>query len=228
MEKIQVVILCGGKGTRLLPLTQNTPKVLVDINGKSTLEHNLDKLLDIASEIILIVGYLNEKIIEKIGDEYKGVPIKYITQKEQLGTGDALICAKELLKDRFLVMYGDDVHSKNCIDKVANEELAMAGGTEIENLENFGVLNVDENDYLIDIEEKPKNPLSDIANIGLYLFDKSVFNYKLEKSPRGEYELTDYLNFLVNDKRKIKVIKTDFWIPVGNHEQLKTAKVILF
>ena len=226
MDKIQVVILCAGKGTRLLPLTETIPKVLVDINGKSTLERNLDNLSNIALEFILIIGYLGDKIKEKIGNSYNNIPVKYIEQKDVLGTGHALECAKNKLNNKFLVKNGDDIHSKNLFEKIIKENLAIAGGIETENISKFAALEIKDNN-LIGIEEKPKNPKSNIANIGVYLLNKSIFNHKLEKSSRGEYEITDYIQYLIDQKEKIKVITTDFWVPVGNHKELKRAKEIL-
>jgi dTDP-glucose pyrophosphorylase len=226
MNKVQVIILCGGKGTRFLSLTKHIPKVLVEVCDKTVLEHKLDALVDIASEIILVVGYLKEKIIESIGDNYNGVPIRYVEQKEQLGTGHATNCCKEFLNDNFMVLNGDDIYSKSDLEKLASCEFGIIG-MEVVNPSNFGVLEIDRKDNLVKLIEKPENPPSNLVNVGAYMFTTDIFNFKLELSSRGEYEITDYLNFLIKNGGSVKVIATNFWLPVGNPDELNTAEFTL-
>lgn len=226
MNKVQVIILCGGKGTRFLPLTETIPKVLVEVCGKSVLHHKLDALAGIASEIILVVGYLKEKIIEFVGDNYNGVPVRYVEQKEQLGTGHAINCCKEFLNDNFMVLNGDDIYSKFDLEKLASCEFGLIG-MEVINPSNFGVLEIDRDDNLIRLFEKPENPPSNLVGVGAYMFTTDIFNFKLELSSRGEYEITDYLNFLIKNGASVKVIATNFWLPVGNPDELNTAEFAL-
>ncbi len=87
---MQAIILAAGEGKRLRPLTLDKPKPLIEINGKSLLEHNMDKLIGLVNEIILVIGYKGEKVKEKFGNNYRGIKIKYIKQKKLLGTGKAL------------------------------------------------------------------------------------------------------------------------------------------
>lgn len=226
MNKVQVVILCGGKGTRFLPLTEHIPKVLVEVCDKTVLNHKLDALVDLASEIILVVGYLKEKIINSIGDSYKGIPIKYVEQKEQLGTGHALMCCKDLLDEKFMVLNGDDIYSKSDLESLALCEFGMLG-MEVENPCSFGVLKIDREDNLIEIIEKPENPPSNLVNIGVYMFTTDIFNFELKLSSRGEYEIVDYLNFLIAGGASVKVVATNFWLPVGNPDELNAAEEVL-
>lgn len=222
-NKVQVVILCGGRGTRLAPLTDELPKVLVDVCGLSILEHKLEILDDIASEIILIVGYLGDMIREKIGDSYKGVPVKYVEQKEQLGTGHAILCAKEYLDSRFMVLNGDDIYEKEDLLKLCEHEFAILA-KEVENPKSFGVLELDHDGCLSNLIEKPDEPPSNLANMGVYVFTPDIFEYELPLSKRGEYEITDYVNFLLSKGEKINVVPTNFWIPIGNVDQLEVGK----
>lgn len=226
MSKIQVVILCGGKGTRLRPLTNEIPKVLIEINGKSILERNLDNLTEIASSIVLIIGnHHGSKIYDKIGFTYNNIPVKYVTQEEPMGTGHALMCAKEELEEKFMVFYGDDIYDRTDFEKISESDLGIVG-CEVENPSSFGVLETDEG-KLINVIEKPEDPKSHLANVGLYVLNKSIFNHKLEKSERGEYELTDYLSYLIDTNQTINVIETDYWIPINDHKQLEMAKEVL-
>jgi len=223
MDKIQVVILCGGRGTRLAPLTDDIPKVLVDVCGTSILEHKLDILNNIASEIILIIGYLGNKIKDLIGDEHNGIPVKYIVQEEQLGTGHAILCAKELLDSRFMVLNGDDIYLREDLETLAEFDFAIMA-KEVINPIHFGVLELDKDGFLSNLIEKPEVPPSNLANMGVYMFTPEIFNFELKLSPRGEYEIIDYVNFLLNKGVKINVVPTNFWLPVGNVEQLEDSK----
>ncbi len=222
MNKIQVVVLVAGEGKRLLPLTNTIPKVLVDINGKSILERCLDSVSVIASEIIIIISYLGHKIKEKIGNSYKGVSIKYANVKTK-GTGYAISEIKDILNERFMVIYGDDILRKSDLEKSKQNEFGIIGAHVI-NPSKFGILDYDENDYLTDIVEKPKNPIGNLANAGGYTLNKKIFEHKLKPSIRGEYEITDYIKYLIETGEKIKIIKTDYWYPIGNFEELNRAR----
>lgn len=107
---MQAVALATGKGTRLRPLTDNKPKVLVEVAGKPTLTHCLDQLLSLgAEELIVVVGYKKEQLIDYYGDEYEGVPITYTHQREQNGLAYGLLTTKELVDDDFMLILGDNI-----------------------------------------------------------------------------------------------------------------------
>ena len=222
MDKIQIVVLAAGNGIRLLPLTNDIPKVLVDINGKSTLERCLDSISDIASEIIIVINYHGNKIKEKIRSSYKGVSVKY-ADIEPKGTGHAISEIKGILDKRFMVIYGDDILCKSDLEKSMQNEFAIIGAHVI-NPSKFGILDYDDNDYLSDIVEKPANPPGNLANAGGFTLNKKIFEHKLKPSIRGEYEIIDYIKYLIKAGEKIKVIKTDYWYPIGNFEELDKAR----
>jgi NDP-sugar pyrophosphorylase family protein len=219
----QVVILCGGRGTRLAPLTDNIPKVLVEINGRSLLEMKLDALNDLVEEVILVVGYKGEKVVEKIGDSYKNLRIYYCWQRERLGTGHAVMQAEPLLKDEFLVLNGDDYYSKEDLINLLGVKYGMVGH-EVPNPSAFGILEIDSEGNLVKIDEKPQFPKSNLANIGAFAVDTSIFEKTLEKSHRGEYEYVDYINHLVSRGEPVKVLKANVWMPINNFEELEIAK----
>src|SRR3989339_2265598 len=120
---MQAIILAAGRGTRMKELTDDLPKSLLPINGRPIIEYALENLPDIISEIILIVGYKSKMIKDHLGDNYLGKPIKYIEQKELNGTAGALWAARDLVKDKFLVMYGDDFYSKKDLEKLVANDL---------------------------------------------------------------------------------------------------------
>ena len=188
---MQAVILAAGKGTRMLPLTETKPKPLLKVANRTILQHNLEQLREIAEEVIIVTGYKNELIENFFGNRFKDIEIKYVRQKEALGTGDALKMAAGLLKDKFLVLNGDDLYFKEDIKKVLVREPCILL-KESENPENFGVVMI-ENNEVVEIEEKPENFKGNLVNTGLYFLNKGIFDFKIEKSKRGEYELTDYV-----------------------------------
>lgn len=112
------IILAAGKGTRLQPITYNIPKPLLEIDGKSLLEHALDALPD-SDKIIIVKNYLGDKIIEAIGDNYKGKPIIYVTQDEKAyGTMGAVLAAKEHINDNFLAICSDNFYNKADLERL--------------------------------------------------------------------------------------------------------------
>ncbi|MBD3203604.1 NTP transferase domain-containing protein [Candidatus Woesearchaeota archaeon] len=209
---MQAVILAAGKSTRTYPLTKTRPKPLLKAANKTIIEHNLSQLDGIVDEAVIVVNYLSDQIKEKIGDKFENIDIKYIKQKEPLGTGHAVMSAKNMLKDKFIVMNGDDFFSNEDIKRCTEHEFCVLV-KKVSNPENFGVI-VQKNNILKKIVEKPKIRISDLANTGLYVFTKEIFKKKLTKSKRGEYEITDYLKYLVEAKKvNVKTVE-DYWFPI--------------
>ena len=210
---MQAVILAAGKSTRTYPLTLTRPKPLLKIINKSILEHNLDALNGIVNEAVIIIGYKGDMIRKAIGKRYKSISIKYIEQKEQLGTGHAVKLAEYHLKDRFIVLGGDDLFSKKDIKRCVKHKYCVLA-QKVKEPKKFGIIDV-KNNFLIKIEEKPLNPKNNLANTALYVLDKKVFDAEIKKSKRGEYELTDYVSSF-SKKEKIFVEKVkDYWLPIS-------------
>ena len=246
---MQVIILAAGKSTRTYPLTVTKPKPLLKIANKTILEHNLEQLSLVKEikEVILIIGYQKEQIIDVIANKYKNefntsgndnktnnnktnnnktndnktnnkrIKLRYFEQKEQLGTGHALMQVKDILHDRFIVMNGDDVFSAKDISKVIKHKYAVLG-VKVKEPGRFGIIVSEKkgsSGYVKEIVEKPETFVGIMANTGLYVFDKQIFDLKLKKSSRGEYEIIDYVNYLIkNEKVNIEVV-SDYWFSIG-------------
>jgi len=209
---MQAIILAAGKGTRFLPFSETKPKPLFSIFGKSILEHNLDELNGLVSEVIIIVGYKKEMIMEKIGKKYGKMKISYIEDDKIEGTGSSAKLALSHLKDKFLLLNGDDFYAKEDIKK-AIDKCPSILVKEHENPSCFGVIDEEEG-YAKDIIEKPSQPISKLVNSALYCLPKTIFDYTIEKSARGEYEFTDYIRKFIHEK-KLCVCQASFWAPAS-------------
>jgi dTDP-glucose pyrophosphorylase len=219
--KMKAVVLAAGKGVRMMPLTEDKPKVLVEISGKPFLYYALKNLEEAGyDQIGIVAGYKKEKVKEfvksYISDEkYSGkCNIKILVQKEQKGTGDALRTAKKFAgADNFLVYNGDNFYCvKDLLEirrKSEEEKINYIGAVEVKCPEKYGILQVD-GWSLKEIIEKPKEYVGNLANAGLYYFTPDIFEEleKVKLSIRGEIELTDAVTALAK-KGKVKVMRLE-------------------
>jgi len=210
---MQAVILAAGEGTRTYPLTLTRPKPLLTFANKTIIEHNLEQLQGLITEAIIIIGYKGEMIKEKIGNSFGDIKITYIEQREQLGPGHALMQARDLITGRFMVINGDDVYSKEDLKRCLSHHYAVLG-QKVKDPENFGVFILKEENKVKKIIEKPKEFVSDLANTGVYVFDKKIFDFELEKTERNEYEITDYVTELAKNNEVYCETVKDYWFSV--------------
>ena len=218
---MQAVILAAGKSTRTYPLTLTRPKPLLKAANKTILEHNLEQLEGLVEEVIIVIGHKGEMIKDFMKGKFKSLKIRYVEQKKQLGTGDALLKAKKYIKNRFVVLAGDDFYSREDIKQCLNEKYCVLG-CKVKDYSNFGILRT-KGKFLEMIIEKPERFISNIANTSLYVLDNGIFDVKIKKSQRNEYEAVDLINHLKN-KVVVKVVK-DYWIPIGFPWSLLEANI---
>ena len=221
----KVVIAAAGKGTRMLHLTKNKSKHLINVQKKPFLSYLLDNLLKAGyKEIILIVGYKGQKIKDFLKEyNYNSHKIKVINQfdilkKEEYGTLCPLKCVKDIIKENFLMVYGDNLYSVEDLKSFnIDDKYNYVAGFIHKHPEKYGVF-VSDNGFLKEIVEKPKKYVGDLINTGLYKFTPEIFDKisQICKSPRGEYELTDAITLLAKERKvKIKRIQ-DYWLDFGN------------
>ncbi len=226
---MKAVILAAGKGTRLRPLTHDTPKPLIQVGNTTILGwtlQQLSKIKDILDEIIVIIGYQHEKIENWLKENDFGIPVITIIQEEQLGTAHALLLAKNSLKgEKFIFTYGDILLNSTDWQVFLNEvrtertrDINLLTAREVEHPERFGVIEVGADGTIINIVEKPSDPPSNLINSGLMLFDDSIFQGEdqLKPSERGELELPDLINIHLRKGSTYRVVPIKgWWIDTG-------------
>jgi glucose-1-phosphate thymidylyltransferase len=215
---MQAVVLAAGKGTRLQPLTDDKPKVLVEIKGTPLIEDVFDNLIDSgATELIVVVGYKAEQIIDRYGDEYRDVPITYTHQREQLGLAHAILQAEPHVDGDFMLMLGDNVFRGNLGDVASRQHEDRADAAFLveevpyEEASRYGVLDTNEYGEVIEVVEKPDDPPSNLVMTGFYTFTPAIFHacHLVQPSDRGEYELPDAIDLLIQSGRTIDAIQLD-------------------
>jgi NDP-sugar pyrophosphorylase family protein len=222
---MQCIILAAGKGRRLLPLTEHTPKPLVKVKGRALLDHIIDALPSAVEEIIMVTGYFEEQIREHFGQEYDGRKITYIHQKEQKGTGHALWLCKDLIKGRFLFMFADDIHGADDLAKVTSFDRGMLV-LQTDTPERFGIVTKHPDGTMADFIEKPEHPPSNLASTGVFVLDQHIFEYEPTVQTNGEFYHTDMTREYAK-KYPIRVVEQELWIPVGYPEDITKAEEIL-
>ena len=210
---MQAVILAAGKGTRCYPLTLTRPKALLKIANKTVIEHNLEQLVGLVDEVIIVIGHKGDEIKECIGNRFKGIKVRYVEQHAQNGTGKALELCKDQINGRFIVLNGDDLYSAQDIRSCIQHRYAVMA-QQVPDPEHWGIFEINGR-FVKSLNEKPANSTSGLANTGLYVLDKTIFNHKLRKTKRGEYEATDYISYLIEKEKVVCERVKDFWLPVG-------------
>ncbi|MFW5987208.1 MAG: bifunctional sugar-1-phosphate nucleotidylyltransferase/acetyltransferase [Methanohalophilus sp.] len=225
---MKAVILAAGQGTRMRPLTDRRPKVMLPIGNKPILEHIIDEAVDAGiREFVIVTGYMENSIQEYFGDGlHKDVSIEYVFQQEQNGTGHAIGYAEDYVDNRFIVLNGDmlisSVQIKNLTGRVEDAILTVK---EVADPCNFGVI-CTAGEKVTQIVEKPEIPPTNLANAGIYLFPQSIFDYirRTPQSPRGEIEITDSIQMLIDSGASVGYeVFRDSWIDIGRPWDLLAA-----
>ncbi len=231
----KVVISAAGQGTRMLELSKDKPKHLIEVKDRPFLAYLLDNILEAGyQEVILVVGYREDLMKEFIKNyKFKGETqkISIVSQFEILGpkekeygTACPLKCVKDFVKnENFISLVGDNFYSANDLKAMnIDDQYNYVAGLENDHPEKFGVL-ITEGEFLKEIIEKPKEFVGNLINTSLYKFTPEVFEKLplIKKSERGEYEITDVISLLAKDgKVKIKIIK-DNWMDFGRPEDIE-------
>lgn len=227
----KAVLLAAGRGTRMRDLTADLPKPMIAVRGKPVLRHIVEGLRDAGiKKFLIIVGYRADVVRSSFGSGSElGVEIEYETQVTQDGTGRVVDLAKPFAEQSpFVLSYGDILVEPNnykSLCDASNNAEAVISVKRNEDVSQGGAVFLNNAFELVDLREKPKpgEPTSPWYNAGLYVFRPSIFEFtaRLEKSPRGEFELTDAIRDLALSGKKVKALElTGEWADVRDPEIL--------
>src|SRR3989339_108945 len=230
----KVLISAAGRGSRMLDLSKDKPKHLIEANGRPFLYYVLSNLQAAGfEEMIMVVGYKKEfmdNFLKTYKNDFKITLVNQfdILGEDRYGTACPLECAKDLLKgESFLAIYGDNLYAVGDLKRFnIEDDYSYIAGLPHDHPENYGVLAVDKNGFLERVVEKPTHPIGNLINTGLYKFTPEVFKYldKIDISPRGEYELTDVINLLASQGKVKALDLQDIWLDFGRPEDIKKVE----
>ncbi len=230
---MKCVIPLAGRGTRLRPHTLMTPKPLIRVAGKPVLDFILDDLLEAGvTEVAFIVGHLQEAIRAHVAAAYPQIHAHYVVQEVQDGTAGAVALAEPWADDELLILFADTLFEVD-LSMAATLDRARTGviwAKEVEDYQRYGVIVTDRAGDMTRIVEKPTEPVSKLANIGLYyirdhelLFEGIRHTLNAGPGPTGEYYLTDAFQYMVDSGARILAAPVARWLDAGNPDAVLEA-----
>ena len=233
------IVLAGGSGTRLYPLTKVVSKQLLPVYDKPMIYYSLSTLVLSGIKDILIISTPKDINLYKRlfgnGDQY-GLHLSYAIQPNPDGLAQAFILGEEFIGDDDVsLVLGDNIFYgtgfsgklKNCVKVVENQKKAVVFGYEVKNPERYGVVGFDQQGNALSIEEKPKKPKSNVAVVGLYYYPNSVVNIakNVKPSERGELEITSVNSYYLKDNNlKVEILGRGFaWLDTGTIDAINNA-----
>jgi glucose-1-phosphate thymidylyltransferase len=233
---MQAVVPLAGKGTRLRPHTHTRPKPLVRVANRPVLDHVLDRLIEVGvDEVVCVTGYLREQIVEHLETEYPGLEKHYVEQEEQVGTADAIRVAEPHVTGPVLIVFVDTIFEADLgvLERRPDDD-GVIWAKEVEDYQRFGVIVTDGDGYMERIVEKPDDPVSRLANIGVYfvrdheLLFEGIDHVMAGEPHLGEYFLTDAFQYMIEEGAKLSVAEVEGWWDCGKPGTLlETNRVLL-
>lgn len=234
---MKVIIPAAGKGTRMRPFTHSKPKPLLPVAGKPMISHIMDAVLPLQpSEVWFITGHLKDALEEEIRETYgDNVQLRFVEQAEPRGTAQAISLAREALDEDVLIIFSDTIFDADLSVVKDCEDDGIFWAMQVEQPDRFGVMVTDEHDYLEKIVEKPKEFVSDLANIGLYYVRntpllKEGLDKALERLDETDEEIyhVDAFQHMLSKGAKIRVVRAAGWYDCGTQEEtLSTNRKLL-
>jgi UDP-N-acetylglucosamine diphosphorylase/glucosamine-1-phosphate N-acetyltransferase len=222
---MQAVLLAAGEGTRMRPLTASLPKPMLPVADRPLAAHTVDAAVAAGvEELVIVVGYEATAVREYFGEEYRGVPVAYAVQEDQLGTAHAVRCARDHLDGRFAVLNGDDLYDSPSIEALLERgrDRPVVGTYQAADPTSYGVFEL-EDGVVTDVVEKPTDPPTDRINVGAYVFPEAARDWlDVPESDRGEYEITDVLARTIVE-RSVGTVQVTRWLGCGRPWELLEA-----
>ena len=231
---MKVIIPLAGKGTRLRPHTHITPKPMLRIAGKPVIDYVMDDLARLGGveEIIYITGHLKDKVEQYTRSRYPWKSV-FVEQLDQKGTADAIRLAKPFVDQPVMIIFVDTIFDADfSVIKTSNDD-GIIWAKEVEDYQRFGVIVTDRNGHMTRIVEKPKDPISRNANIGLQyirnweLMFEGIDHVMTQPPNKGEYSLTDAFQYMVEKGAKLKVEQVEGWYDAGKIDTLLDTNRIM-
>jgi glucose-1-phosphate thymidylyltransferase len=230
---MKVIMPVAGKGTRLLPATKYTPKPLIRVAGRPVLDYVVDKLAELdVEELIFITGHLKEQIEAYVTSAYD-LPSRFVEQKVQDGTAGAVHLARPYVDGPVLIVFVDTVFDADLSIIGADDADGIIWAKEVEDYQRFGVVVTDADGYMERIVEKPSEPISRLANIGLYyvrdwrtLYD-GIAETLAGPQHKGEWFLTDAFQYMIDRGRRIRTAEVTGWYDCGKVETVLATNLHL-
>lgn len=244
IRHVKGLILSGGAGTRLRPITHTSAKQLVPVANKPILFYGIEDMVAAGiTEIGIITGETGAEVVEAVGDGSKfGAEVTYLPQDEPLGLAHCVLIAREFLGDDDFVMYlGDNMLQQGLTEFVRGFEADRARAStptlvgdhvapsaqillaEVPDPHRFGIAEVDDRSQVVRLVEKPDDPPSNLALVGVYLFTPAIHEAvaSIQPSDRGELEITDAIQWLIDDGQRVRHdLLSGWWLDTGKKDPL--------
>ena len=229
------ILLAGGEGTRLKPLTDTINKHLITIHGKFIIDYSVNSLRSLGcKEIVIVLGGSHfSQIVDHLKGEQNGIRFFYVYQGEAKGISQAINLCKPLIQDNFPVMLGDNIFTQSISLKETKKNCAQIFLADHQDIKRFGVASINKSNKIVKIEEKPKEIDKEYKNLaitGCYYFTPEFFDYFTETKPsnRNEFEIVDIIQkYLDNNKLEYSTV-SGLWSDAGVFETINNLNAHYF
>jgi NDP-sugar pyrophosphorylase family protein len=220
---MDAIILAAGLGTRLRPHTLTTPKPLLPVQGRPILDWALGALPAVVDRVLVVVHYLPEQVTRYLEGQSHFRRWHTVLQEQPRGTGDAVrACRAQIHSGHCLVLNGDDLYGAADLADLASKPAGLLCHP-VDEPRRFGIAFLKADGTLERLVEKPPLDGRQLANTGAYLFPTDILDQELQLSPRGEYEITDYVTMLAA-RQSVHVVQAQFWLPIGTEQAWQDAQ----